>query len=174
VKAPPGLPLNTCPLPMLLLQILLLLASSTLLEASSRPARRFYDAYDYYALHHDPEHGPSPWESASALEVEYVEPVGELADYHLVRVKKWTVSSFDRRSLEGSSDPVVTSLEALRRRDNPISRSVRSLLPQTLRQRVKRAPIPSFPELTEVESSLSIRDPLFPSQWHIVNSESPQ
>jgi kexin len=155
-------------------QILLLLASSTLLEASSRPARRSYDTHDYYVIHHDPTHGPTPEQSAAELNAEFIEPVGELSDYYLIRVKKRTVSSFDRRSFEASSDPVVTSLEALRRRDDPISRSVRSLLPQTLRQRVKRAPIPSFPELTEVESSLGIHDPLFPSQWHIVNNESPK
>jgi kexin len=157
---------------MLLSQILLLLASSTLLEASSRPARRSYNTHDYYVIHL--ENGTTPEESAAALNAEFVEPVGELDDYYLIRVKKRTVSPFDRRSLEGSSDPVVASLEDLRRRDDPMSQSIRALLPQTLRQRVKRAPIPSFPELTEVESSLSINDPLFPSQWHIVNSESPR
>jgi kexin len=155
-------------------QIFFLLVSSTLLEASSRPARRSYDTHDYYVIHHNPAHGPTPHESAAVLNAEFVEQVGELGNHYLIRVKKRTASPFDRRSLEASPDPVVASHETLKSRDDPMSKSIRSLLPQTLRQRVKRAPIPSFPELDEVESSLGIHDPMFPLQWHIINKESPR
>ena len=156
-------------------QILLLLASPALLEASTRPARRSYDTHDYYVLHHNPSHGLSPEESAALLGAEFVEQVGELQDHYLVRTIKRSSSPLDRRSPEAfSEDPVVASLKTLRRRADPLSYSIRSLEPQILRKRVKRAPVPAFPDLAEIESSLGIHDPIFSSQWHIVNKEFPE
>jgi kexin len=155
--------------------LLLLLASPALLEASTRPARRSYDTHDYYVLHHNPSHGSSPQESAAALGAEFVEQVGELRDHYLVRTRKRSLTSLDPRSPETSSeDPVVASLKTLRRRADPLSYSVRSLEPQILRRRVKRAPVPDFPDLAEIESSLGIQDPIFSSQWHIVNKDHPE
>jgi len=156
-------------------QILLLLASPALLEASKRPARRSYDTHDYYVLHHNPVHGVSPEASAAALGAEFVEQVGELQDYYLIRTRKPSFSSLDSRSPEASSeDPVVASFKTLQRRTDPLSYSIRSLEPQILRKRVKRAPVPAFPELNETMSSLDIHDPIFSSQWHIVNKDHPE
>lgn len=158
---------------MRLAQILLLL--SPVLQASSRPAKRSYDTHDYYVIHHNPIHGHSPQDSAAALGAEFVEQVGELKDHYLIRTRKPSGSSLDRRSPEAiPEDAVVASLQHLKRREEPIAHSVRSLLPQTLRKRVRRAPIPSFPELEEIKSSLNIQDPIFDTQWHIVNTEHPE
>ncbi|KIM30986.1 hypothetical protein M408DRAFT_7406 [Serendipita vermifera MAFF 305830] len=158
---------------MRLAQLLLLL--SPVLQASSRPSRKTYDTHDYYVIHHNPAHGHSPQDSAAALGTEFVEQVGELKDHYLVRIEKSSASSLDRRSPEaGPGDAVVASFHNLKRSEEPIAHSVRSLLPQTLRQRTKRAPIPSFPELDEIQDSLDIHDPIFSSQWHIVNKEFPQ
>jgi len=155
-------------------QILVLLASSRALTASSRPARRSYDTHDYYVIHHNPVHGHTPEQSAAALEAEFVEQAGELKDHYLIRIKKRPSSLLEGQSPGDPQDPVLESLDNLRRDSHPLSLSVRSVHPQTLRQRVKRAPIPSLPDLAEVESSLGIHDPLFPSQWHIINSEHPR
>ena len=153
----------------------LLLLSLVLRASSSRPTKRSYDTHDYYVIHHNPVHGHSPVDSATALGAEFVEQVGELKDHYLIRIRKPTSSSSVHRLPEAApEDPVVASFQDLKRREVPVANSVRSLLPQTLRQRVKRAPIPAFPELAEIQSSLDIHDPIFSSQWHIVNQENPE
>jgi kexin len=154
--------------------VLLFLASPALLEASSRPAKRFYDTYNYYVIHHNPSHGHSPTECASALGAELVEQAGALRDHWLVRSAKQPDGLFGRpAAVAPSEDTVVASWHSLRRRSEPVSRSIRSLLPQIPRQRVKRS-IPHPPNYDDVVSTLDIRDPIFSSQWHIINQEYPE
>jgi kexin len=133
--------------------------------------KRTYDTHDYYVIHHNPLHGHSPEESAAALGAELVEQVGELKDHYLIRTAKIQDDGMTRRD---SNNLVVASFAQLKRRSDPLAYSLRSLHPQVLKKRVKRAPIPAFPSLDDVVSSLGIHDPVFPDQWHIVNKEHPE
>jgi kexin len=157
--------------PLMRLLLLIFLASPALLHASQRPAKRTYDTHEYYVIHHNPLHGHSPEDSAAALGAELVEQVGELKDHYLIRTPK---SQDDAIASRDSKNPVVTSFGQLKRRSDPLAYSVRSLHPQVLKKRVKRAPIPTFPSLNDVVSSLGIHDPTFSDQWHIVNKEHPE
>jgi kexin len=119
---------------------------------------------------------------AQTLGVEVVEQAGELVNHWLVRVEKPdSESGLDARG-EQLFDRVLDTYTRLRRddlrRSNPIASSVRYLARQTLRQRVKRAP-PPIPPPTDfsahaVADRLSIQDPLFTKQWHLVNDEYPE
>jgi kexin len=149
------------------LLLLLFLASPALLHASQTPTKRTYDTHDYYVIHHNPIHGHSPQDSAAALGAELIEQVGQLKDHYLIRTPKSQDDSIASRA-------VVDSFGQLKRRGDPLSYSVRSLHPQVLKKRVKRAPIPTFPSLNDVVSSLGIHDPIFSDQWHIVNKEYPE
>ncbi|KAI0672841.1 peptidase S8/S53 domain-containing protein [Trametes maxima] len=150
------------------------------------PTKRHYDTHDYYVLEYDPLAGASLAECAGTLGVEVVEQAGEFADHWLVRIPK----GLQKRD----SDPILRSLEDLRRdaeashvsarseetlRKRRVASSVRNVFPQSLRQRVKRAPPPISPP-KNVESSasvaqrLDIHDPEFARQWHLVNDEFPE
>ncbi|CCA68478.1 probable KEX2-endoproteinase of late golgi compartment [Serendipita indica DSM 11827] len=157
---------------MRLLGLLLFLTSPALLEASLRPAKRSYDTHSYYVIHHDPSFGQSPADSAAALGAELVEQVGELQDHYLVRYEK--DSQPERTLFDAGKEPVTRRKNVLTRRHDNLPPSIRSLTYQTVRQRVKRAPVPSFPSVDKVVSEFNIHDPLFSSQWHIVNKEDPQ
>ena len=156
-----------------------------------RPAKRHYTTHDYYVIEHNPLAGASLAECAGALGVEIVEQAGELADHWLVRVPK----GLHARDSAVGADPVLRALETIRREANAprflarsddalrsrrISTAVRHVLPQTLRQRVKRAPPPIRPPPEDIETSehtaqrLGIHDPEFGKQWHLVNDEFPE
>lgn len=157
--------------------VLFLLASPALLHASQRPQKRTYDTHDYYVIHHNPSHGHSPDESAAALGAELVEQVGELKDHWLIRKEKSPYSPIDHWDPNSAhTGEVVASYASLKKRSEPLAYSIRSLLPQTLRKRVKRAPIPApaFPQLDDVVREMDIQDPIFSSQWHIVNKQDPE
>ncbi|KAF9078368.1 peptidase S8/S53 domain-containing protein [Rhodocollybia butyracea] len=117
----------------------------------SASVRRAYDTHNYYVLELDTD----PEQHTSSLGVELVEKVGQLDGFWLVRAEK----SLKR----GEEDPVLERYHATK--PSPI----KSLTPQVLRQRTKRAPPPT----SDVASRLGIQDPLFPDQWHIINTESP-
>ncbi|KAF8211833.1 peptidase S8/S53 domain-containing protein [Mycena galopus ATCC 62051] len=139
-----------------------------LTPAFATPAKRFYNSHNYYVLEHDPSTGASLNDVVRALGVEVVEQAGELVNHWLVRVEK-PGSGLDARGRHPTSD---------RRRSNPVASSVRYFARQTLRQRVKRAP-PPIPPPTDFSSQavadrLSIQDPLFTKQWHLVNDEYPE
>lgn len=154
--------------------LLLFLASPALLEASSRPAKRFYDTHNYYVIHHDPSHGHSPEACASALGTELVEQAGALRNHWIVRIQKQPTSLFGRpAAIAPAEDTVVASWHSLRRRSEPVSLAIRDLLPQVPRQRVKRS-ISHLPDYDEVVSTLNIKDPIFSDQWHIINREYPE
>ena len=148
------------------------------------PAKRFYNTHDYYVLEHDPLAGASLAEVAGTLGVEVVEQAGELANHWLVRVAKGlekrdadpVLRSLDGIRLEARSLHPPRSEHALRRRR--VASSVRDVFPQTLRQRVKRAPPPVRPPKTETSSDVALRlglhDPEFNRQWHLVNDEYPE
>lgn len=153
------------------LLLLIFLAGPVLLHASQKPEKRTYDTHDYYVIHHNPLHGHSPEDSAAALGAELVEQVGELKDHYLIRTAKF---QDDGIASHDSKNPVVASFGHLKRRSDPLAYSVRSLHPQVLKKRIKRAPILTFPSLNDVVSSLGIHDPIFSDQWHIINQEHPE
>ncbi|PCH37898.1 hypothetical protein WOLCODRAFT_135908 [Wolfiporia cocos MD-104 SS10] len=154
--------------------------------ATATPAKRSYSTHDYYVLEHDPLAGASLAECAGALGVEVVELAGALQNHWLVRAPK----PLEKRGV----DPIVQAFQNLHTRvhyraraedaahGQRIAHSVKYLEPQTLRQRVKRAPPPISPGDSadeQVESAsvvaqrLGIVDPEFTRQWHLVNDQFP-
>jgi kexin len=159
-----------------------------------------YSTHNYYVLEHDPSSFASVADVAHALGVDIVQQAGELRNHWLVRTPKSAkpghdpVLSIHRAIQTGatSSHHLATrSVEAHRARH--LSSSIRSLLPQTVRQRVKRdgylaarAPPPTRPTTDKNDSSpsispahalasrLGIVDPIFPDQWHLVNEGFPE
>lgn len=148
------------------------------------PHRPEYSTHNYYVLEHDPSSSASVAEAAQALGVEIVQQAGELRNHWLVRTIKHPNSDHDPiiSNYRAIQDSVASSqsVEALRARH--LSSSIRSLLPQTLRQRIKRdgylaarAPPPSpLSPAHALASRLGIVDPIFPDQWHLVNEEFPE
>ncbi|KAG9052624.1 pheromone processing endoprotease [Serendipita sp. 407] len=152
---------------MRILHLLFLVASQALLVASFRPTKRYYDTHDYFVLHHNPDHGLSIEDSVALLPgAEFVERVGDITHHYLVR--------FEKLVLYSSEDSEAATTPVRRQHDLAIHPSIRSLSLQIPKQRFKRAPIPKFPTVNEVESALDIHDPIFPEQWHIINTENPE
>ncbi|KAG8819595.1 pheromone processing endoprotease [Serendipita sp. 400] len=152
---------------MRILHLLFLVASQALLVASFRPTKRYYDTHDYFVLHHNPDHGLSIEDSVALLPgAEFVERVGDITHHYLVR--------FEKLVLYSSEDSEAAATPVRRQHDLAIYPSIRSLSLQIPKQRFKRAPIPKFPTVNEVESALDIHDPIFPEQWHIINTENPE
>lgn len=171
-----------------------LAALATLHCVAAKPARRTYNTHTYYVIEIDPRAGASLDDCAEALGVEVVERAGELENHWLVRRSKLAA---ERRSTD--EDPVLRAFERLQSRsdssfwtrstthiDRRVSRTVKYLERQELRQRIKRDdrfirdPAPPPPQattpynassLSEVSSRFGISDPEFKQQWHLVNEE---
>ncbi|KAJ7583085.1 peptidase S8/S53 domain-containing protein [Mycena floridula] len=153
------------------------------LVLSFTPVKRFYDSHNYYVLEHNPL-GISLADIVSALNVELVDRVGELQDHWLVRVAK----PLDLATRAEPSDPVLERFQQLRSiaqsSDQLLSRdlkardivdSVKLIARQYPRQRIRRAPPPITPDATRgVAERFGIQDPMFPKQWHLVNTEFPE
>ncbi|KAI0077117.1 hypothetical protein K474DRAFT_1662048 [Panus rudis PR-1116 ss-1] len=158
---------------------------------AGRPARRTYSTHDYYVLEHNPEAGASLAESARSLGVEVVEPAGELQNFWLVRTRKRR----QHLTTRDTDDPVLRRLDEIRRaarsplhsrsEESSYTRKLSSAIGyvsrQELRQRAKRAPPPIPPsynytgeKAASVASRMSIVDPEFTKQWHLVNDDYPQ
>lgn len=149
---------------------------------ASKLTKRHYATHNYYVLEHNPLAGVSLAEAARALGVEVVEQAGQLANHWLVRAEKPPIHKRD-------TDPVLETFASFSRTlesrgegsfwNRDIASSIKVLLPQTLRQRVKRAPPPPVfdderPESSQtIASRIGILDPEFTRQWHLVNDESP-
>ncbi|KAJ3985412.1 peptidase S8/S53 domain-containing protein [Lentinula detonsa] len=166
-------------------------------------AKREYTTHDYYVL--ELANSPNPLRSSSTslpsheklmlldevsemLGVQIVEPAGELEGHWLVRAEKMALG---KRDLD-EKDFVLDTFERLKARaraDNlqrrtsevaarQFASSVKSLVRQVPRQRVKRAPIDvrqnDDSTARVVASRLGIQDPLFPDQWHLINDDFPQ
>ena len=169
------------------LTLVLLFSHSFVLGA--RPTKRFYHTHDYYVLEHDPRTGASLEDCARALGVEVVEQAGELVNHWLVRVPKHmqrrdgvdvVLSSLaSLRSLaSGNSSLSARSASNLHARE--LSSSIRWLDRQEPRQLAKRAPPPMGQDtdppnsVEAVAERLDIHDPLFPEQWHLINTQNPE
>jgi kexin len=137
----------------------LLAAYGSLALAFSKPAKRDWDAFDYYVVEHHPASGLSVDDAVVALGAQVVGPAGELPDHWIVRSSKTAV--LDHKRALGS----ISYLEK-----------------QSLRQRVKRdGPMldPTIPTTrkkrnsSDIASALGISDPEFHNQWHLVNDVAP-
>lgn len=157
---------------------------------SSLPVKRSYSTHDYFVLEHNLYSGASLDECANELGVEVVERVGEMRNTWLVRRAKTPLTLSQNgpmTSLRTRAAARTTSFWA-RSDDNQRSRRVLSSIDyfaeQIPRQRAKRddsliyrapPPIDQNPNSpVAVAASLDISDPLFPSQWHIINEEFPE
>jgi len=159
---------------------LLVFSAPQLIRA--KHAKRDHSTYDYYVLEHDPHAGASLDDVVNEFGLELVEQVGQLQNHWLLRRPL--------QNAEDGMDRVIQKYKTLRRssarrRDDthPLTRSIRHLSRQELRQRIKRAPPPIRPGDDEdddgnnaseaVAKKLGIADPEFPLQWHLVNNEFP-
>lgn len=151
-----------------------------------QPTKRSYDTHNYYVLERSQSASASLEDISRALDVEVVERAGQLEDMWLVRSPKpdLVVRDIDPESF----DPVITAFKDLRlKASSPlvartdegldakkIVSSVTFLETQTLRELVKRAPIPTKGVTAEsVKKKMGINDPLFLQQWHLVNDDYP-
>ena len=169
------------------LTLVLLFSHSFVLGA--RPTKRFYHTHDYYVLEHDPRAGASLEDCARALGVEVVEQAGELVNHWLVRVPKHmqrrdgvdvVLSSLASLRSLASGNPSLPARSASNLHARELSSSIRWLDRQEPRQLAKRAPPPmgqdtDSPNSVEaVAERLDIHDPLFPEQWHLINTQYPE
>lgn len=156
-------------------------------SSARRPAKRSYGTHDYYVLEFDSARGISIEECAATLGAEVVEPVGELPNYWLLRSQKDGMKHtlLERlRALQGAhsgsldTPPTAPGLD----KRSLVPAAVKRLELQVPRQRVKRAAIPApLPQddgshslARDIAARLGIEDPLFPSQWHLVNDDNPE
>ncbi|KAJ7632936.1 peptidase S8/S53 domain-containing protein [Roridomyces roridus] len=155
--------------------------SSILILGSVAASKRNYETHNFYVIEHDARHASLASVSA-ALGVEVVERAGELPNHYLVRAPSF---SGELGSRSEQRDRVLDALARLRARSHLAARgdeearagdAVKYISRQTLRQRVKRAPIPQEPaeDARAVAQRLGITDPLFDKQWHLVNEEAPE
>lgn len=155
---------------------------------TSPPAKRFYDTHNYYVIEHKTAfpNSASLEEIARALSVEVVDRAGELPDTWLVRTTKPNLvlreddyeafdpvlNAFQNLRLVASSSLLARSEEGINARK--LVSSVNFLELQTPEELVKRAPPPPTKTTIEaVKQRLGLEDPLFTSQWHLVNDEHP-
>jgi kexin len=161
---------------------------------STTPAKRTYDTHDYFALELAPTLSSEAVSNiASSVGVEVVEQIGELQGHWLVRAEK---SDVERRGLASHSGPehIMARWHDLKIRHETSPRSLASFRPYThnslrslshltTRKRAKRVqpailstrddPVPDTRELEFAQSTLNLRDPMFPEQWHLVNTDRP-
>jgi len=175
--------------------------SALALASVRRPARCDHEGFDYYVMDHEPAE-VTIQELAAELQLEVVEPLGELQDHWLLSRKR-SDTVFARRS-DGGGDPVIETLHRLRvqaDRRSPsgsvhqprsahernaeharrLVASVRSIERQVLRQRIKRV-LPSLAAIQrrqatddpveDIRQRFNISDPRFDEQWHIVGYPS--
>lgn len=149
---------------------------------------RNHHTHDYYAIHLN--QGASPQQIASALDLEYEGPLGQLQDHH-------TFSTLRRQ--EHPAERILEDVRKRRRKrdelqDAGILDGIRWSQKQKLKPRMhKRAAVPPMsgggimaaakavePRPVAVEAAvamrqeiaeqLNIRDPIFQDQWHLFNT----
>ncbi|CDZ97435.1 kex protein [Phaffia rhodozyma] len=152
------------------------------------PAPRSYSTHTYYALELSSSSSLSPEEAAALLGTELVEQVGQLKGHYLVRTENAELTR--RRDLGYSS---VESTWLAKRDDNLEGfGQIRSLEKMIPRQRAKRAwseradvfgskfntfaatAQTDLTELSFLQDTLDVHDPLLLKQWHIVNTLMPE
>lgn len=160
--------------------------------SKSIPHKPDYATYNYYVIEHTPTAPASMSEVADALDVELLNQLGSLESFWLVRVAKSrkrstqdTLKRYAELRIRADEQSNRRSVESLHARH--IVSSIVTILPQDTRQRSKRdayhaerAPPPPRPSINVdspanvIAARLQIKDPIFVSQWHLVNEEYPQ
>ncbi|KAI8390318.1 peptidase S8/S53 domain-containing protein [Blakeslea trispora] len=126
---------------------------------------------DYYTVHVDSKDGAQLL--AKRLNVRYEGNVGELDSWHMLSTPK--IAKRDTQEVE--EDRVLLAFEqlktALHKRDSIHWQNAHSLTKQVYKKRTKRGPIPVDDKFEQVKEKLSIDDPWFPRQWHLINQINP-
>jgi kexin len=104
-----------------------------------------------------------PDDVARTLELEYVGPIADLG-YHLFRQSK--TSHHHQATLDRYDALFNAPAVLLKRRDAEIAASMHEFRHQVPKRRLFRRDLTST-----IQDKLSIRDPLFPKQWHIINEK---
>ncbi|KAI5309384.1 pheromone processing endoprotease, partial [Ascosphaera atra] len=172
--------------------VLLLLCLTTTLSHAQRLTKRDHDTYDYFALHlNSSAHRPD--DVARWLGARHEGQIGELEDHHTFSVPKEKAAGVDaklknvkmRRKKRRSMGLEETSAHV----SNAVLWSQKMNLKPPM---VKRPPPPPSPEdykisslsrrkeikelvnvKKDVASALSIKDPSFMGQWHLLNTRQP-
>jgi kexin len=147
------------------------------------PAKRTYSTHHYYSLELSPDLSTDVAQGiASSIGAELVEQIGELKGHWLVRAAKGDLVRRD------GEDPVLTRWNSLQtsqtKRSLTSSNTLRSLTHLPTRARTKRVlssspkerddePTPDSRELEFAQSTLQLLDPMFPEQWHLINTQRP-
>ncbi|CEP17954.1 hypothetical protein [Parasitella parasitica] len=151
--------------------VVALLATLTQAQAQKYMGKRDLNR-DYYTLNiPDTEGGlESAKHIAQKLQVRFEGVVGELDSWFMVS----SPQSFKR------DDPVLANFDKLKhlslaKRDATSHHwhKVKAIEKQALKRRSKRGPIPADKQLVDAQKTLSIADPWFPQQWHLINTEDP-
>lgn len=161
---------------MRVLDIFSLLSAASLAAAGGHHLpKRNYATHDYYAVHVSPSASPS--ELAAHLGLTYEGPFGSLDNHHVFKAPKH------------DNDIVEDARQELKRRRRKREAGLEShpldSIHFTQKQKLKpmhwkRSVIPPRQNVNdainaqrEVAKSLSIQDPIFNEQWHIMNVKTP-
>lgn len=140
--------------------------------------RRDHNNFHYYAIDFSTE--VMPEEIAELLRLEHIGPIADLG-YHLFRVPK-AASSLIITNTEEKDDLVMKHYHnllkephRLARREVQVLQAVTSLEPQIPRRRLFKRSAAVIPVTAEdlVASTLGIKDPGYPKQWHLHNKDEP-
>lgn len=174
-----------------------IVAAFYLCSATSATLRPSYETRDFFALHLDEITSPS--QVAQALGARYEGQIGELSDHHKFSLPENKRSDLDalledlraRKKLRRRRGDDATSI--LGKRDDVLDGILWSQK-LTAKQRLYKRVLPpssmtldsrNYPQETQtanpeavqyrqqVASSLSIADPIFNEQWHLVNAFQP-
>ena len=181
---------------MFLLKLIGTLAlASTCLSSTADLHRRNHDTHEYYALHLHPEASPS--QVATALGLEYEGKLGELPDHHTFSSPRHRPHGAEeileelRRRRRGQSTPT-----GIRELDSILWHQKQKPKPRMQKRYVvppdpARADNPGVPTIvpgegaspsvdpaqqavidlrSKVARELSIADPIFNEQWHLINT----
>jgi kexin len=159
---------------------LLSLIGVALSSKLSLVSNRDHDAYDYYALHLDPQ--TSPESLAAYLGIEYDGQLSIIDDHHIFRAEKHPTRNVVRESVQE-----LKARRKLKRDASPhLLDGVLLDQKQLLRKRLfKRSAVPpplaarqtptelAVQRRKELAENLGIADPIFNLQWHLFNADQP-
>jgi kexin len=149
------------------------LASLVSSAASQNRRPRNYSTREYYALELSAGANPTDW--AVHLGLEYEEPIGALDNHFLFSGLKRDIDvvAVLRRRMKSKKD-VEFSNQVLFHQKQVTKGLVRRAPPLEKRQFGVNMPQASNPELVQrqdfIRKNLTIDDPMFREQWHLVNS----
>lgn len=120
---------------------------------------------EYYTLNIPQDGLESAQHIAHQLNVRFEGSIGELESWYMVSSPK---------STKREEDVILSSFHHykslnLNKREESAWQKVQSIDKQILKRRTKRGPIPQQDDFAEVQKTLSLNDPWFEKQWHLVS-----